>query len=501
MSSIRGEAGVGLLDRPTIATVTELLDQVDAALQRLGRGPVDITLDDLDVLEITGRLQRMENRLHAQKLRWLAEVMERRAYQGAAARSPEQWLTRFGLTRPEAVAQVASTQVLIALPDTAQRAHAGDLGPGHLQTAARTLARLPDLAEAATGPAGADGQTANQAGDDAGGGAGEDGPQPAAGGEGHDDVAGADGDGGGLWDPEPLIDPYLEELDRARRDLDALISGQADGTDRAALGRELDRFEHDRGGDRLDERDRGARARRKAWLGVQDGMKRLTVDLPLADAQRVEANLRRLARRDGPDDPRRYEQRMADAAYRLLTQELPATVDPDGPDAAMAAMPGPGAQVLIVTTLDPTTPDGDGEASIDGLGLIPSETLRLECCDAEITDVWVDIAGNPVHLGRTRRTVTDRQRKVLIVRDRGCVGCGADVSRCQAHHVHWWEHGGRTDTCSMCLLCWDCHHNVHHSGWIIYRLPGGGYRARPPGEPPPPGAVAVDPHARQHSRR
>jgi hypothetical protein len=52
------------------------------------------------------------------------------------------------------------------------------------------------------------------------------------------------------------------------------------------------------------------------------------------------------------------------------------------------------------------------------------------------------ITNGPSHIfdaRRTTRTVTPAQRRVLAVRDRGCVGCQAPLSWCEAHHiVHWF---------------------------------------------------------------
>ena len=56
----------------------------------------------------------------------------------------------------------------------------------------------------------------------------------------------------------------------------------------------------------------------------------------------------------------------------------------------------------------------------------------------------IDRRGNPLHLGRRRRTVSPAQLCALRVRDRDhCVfpGC-PQTRRLQAHHVRWWRHGG-----------------------------------------------------------
>ncbi|MDQ3537278.1 MAG: HNH endonuclease, partial [Actinomycetota bacterium] len=63
------------------------------------------------------------------------------------------------------------------------------------------------------------------------------------------------------------------------------------------------------------------------------------------------------------------------------------------------------------------------------------------------------------------------------------VGCGAPANRCHIHHIRWWRHHGATDLHNLTLLCWTCHHNVHHNNWTITTNPDGGYTAQPPDPP------------------
>jgi len=98
-------------------------------------------------------------------------------------------------------------------------------------------------------------------------------------------------------------------------------------------------------------------------------------------------------------------------------------------------------------------------------------------------------------LGRTVRTATADQWRMLRLRDRGCTwpGCDRPPGWCQAHHITWWEHGGRTDIDGLTLLCNHHHHRIHDGGWKLERLDDGGLcftgadgrvLNRPP--PPPP---------------
>jgi hypothetical protein len=61
----------------------------------------------------------------------------------------------------------------------------------------------------------------------------------------------------------------------------------------------------------------------------------------------------------------------------------------------------------------------------------------------------------------------------------------ARVVRCQAHHIHHWADGGLTNLSNLCLLCWGCHHRIHHYGWQVrydvYRVPAPATGRRLPG--------------------
>jgi hypothetical protein len=68
-----------------------------------------------------------------------------------------------------------------------------------------------------------------------------------------------------------------------------------------------------------------------------------------------------------------------------------------------------------------------------------------------------------IDVGRASRTVTGRQFRALIARDRRCVvkGCRRRPAQCAAHHVRHWADGGRTDLDNLVLLCHQHHHDHH----------------------------------------
>ena len=123
-----------------------------------------------------------------------------------------------------------------------------------------------------------------------------------------------------------------------------------------------------------------------------------------------------------------------------------------------------------------SSPGGDGSSSsgrwgglieIAGGGTIPPSVFEWLLCNASVTGVLFDGPGRPLWCGRSRRTVNGAQLKALKLRDRGCIGCGAHPSICQAHHIVPWSQGGKTDLENLVLVCYECHHNIHDKGWKV----------------------------------
>jgi hypothetical protein len=138
-------------------------------------------------------------------------------------------------------------------------------------------------------------------------------------------------------------------------------------------------------------------------------------------------------------------------------------------------------------------PDGRGETE-DGVP-VPKSMLERIACDARVNVVGVDNHDHVLFYGRDKRTATDAQYQALVVRDRGCryPSCHRPASWCDAHHVHWWEHGGRTDVDNMVLLCRHHHRLLHRRGHEAKLLPDGTFevttpdgtthQSRPPDDP------------------
>ncbi len=141
----------------------------------------------------------------------------------------------------------------------------------------------------------------------------------------------------------------------------------------------------------------------------------------------------------------------------------------------------PKAEVIVVADIGVLTGDDPaGRCEIPGTGPVPPAVLQRIACDAQLTGL-IFSDGKPLRHGSTVRTATTKQWRALIARDRGCIGCGAEPSRCQAHHITPYARLRRTDIENLVLVCWRCHHNIHDHHWQVVHRQG-----KPALEPPDP---------------
>jgi hypothetical protein len=126
---------------------------------------------------------------------------------------------------------------------------------------------------------------------------------------------------------------------------------------------------------------------------------------------------------------------------------------------------------------------------LDGLGHRLPEWLRdLVCCDTIASTVH-ESGGIPVSVGRSQRTVPERTRRLVVLRDRGCrvPGCAADRVLHVHHVIHWDPDDGTgpTDTWNLACVC-PRHHRLHHRG--LLGISGNADDPR--------GLIFTDPHGR-----
>ncbi len=175
-------------------------------------------------------------------------------------------------------------------------------------------------------------------------------------------------------------------------------------------------------------------------------------------SQGVEA----LWRAEDPNSRPTTGQRMADALAELLLAE------PTSDKASTNGGGGRNSTLLLIADYDTVTRQVRNLRLSDDTPL-PTEALAQLACDARVVPAFFNRTGQPLWLGRSRRVASSGQRIALVARDRGCVGCGADPSWCQAHHIIPWAEGGPTTLENMCLVCSQCHHLIHDQNWQLRR--------------------------------
>ena len=183
---------------------------------------------------------------------------------------------------------------------------------------------------------------------------------------------------------------------------------------------------------------------------------------------------------DGGEGPRSWDQLRADALGLLTSGKA------DEPKGRCDSGGRPKAEVIVVADIGVLTGDNPaGRCEITGTGPVPPAVLQRIACDAHLTGlIFAD--GKPLNHGSTVRTATTKQWRTLIARDRGCIGCGAEPGRCQAHHIVPFAQSRRTDIDNLVLVCWRCHHNIHDHHWrVVHR--NGKPALQPPGPLTPPG--------------
>lgn len=194
------------------------------------------------------------------------------------------------------------------------------------------------------------------------------------------------------------------------------------------------------------------------------------------------------AGRDAQGDPRRsMPQRRADALVEacrsVLDGRVPVTRGGERPHISVVVS----LEALSSITLgsfDPISCAGGPRCDAAHLGPVSPETALRWACDAGISRVITGARGEPLEVGRQRRTVTGAQRRAIVVRDCGCrfPGCDRPPAWCVPHHLRHWADGGPTDLDNLLLLCHRHHRMVHEGQWGIELDGEGGVRVRAPAE-------------------
>ncbi len=162
-------------------------------------------------------------------------------------------------------------------------------------------------------------------------------------------------------------------------------------------------------------------------------------------------------------DERSPAQRQAEALAEVCGYALehaPSTVVPE--------TGGRRPVISVLVTLDDLQRRARA-AVLDFGGAVSPESLRMLACDAGIVPIVMNGRGQPLDVGRIRRTIPEGLRRAITARDRGCAhpGCHRPPSWCEIHHIVPWEIDGETSLDNCVMLCKVHHRLLHHSDWIV----------------------------------
>ena len=175
--------------------------------------------------------------------------------------------------------------------------------------------------------------------------------------------------------------------------------------------------------------------------------------------------------RDTPADKHRrtWDQRLFDAFETLICNDNAATGGSAKPT------------MVVTTTLDRLLNLTDTPAEILGDGPIPDTVFTELAARSHIIGQIFNANGQILHHGHAVRTATVAQWLACVVRDRGCVLCGADPDKCQIHHLipRNSKLRGPTDIDQLAMVCTEEHTYIHSQELTLERLDDGTWKTRP----------------------
>ncbi len=142
----------------------------------------------------------------------------------------------------------------------------------------------------------------------------------------------------------------------------------------------------------------------------------------------------------------------------------------------------PTVPVSVLTDLPGRAPAAGGPrllgpdaAELAWAGPVSAELARRILCDATVTRIVLDPAGQPLDVGRATHVAPAGMRRAVAARDRHCQwpGCGLPAAWCDLHHLRHWSHGGVTALHNLVVLCGFHHTQLHLTQQTLIRHPDG----------------------------
>ena len=132
---------------------------------------------------------------------------------------------------------------------------------------------------------------------------------------------------------------------------------------------------------------------------------------------------------------------------------------------------GDRCQVMLhvdIDTLREHDSNGEEQCNLDQQRWVSPATAKRLSCDASLMTVLENKDGKVLNIGRRSRTVPQRMRKALELRDKTCRFPGCCEHRyVDAHHIQHWVEGGETSLDNLVTLCRHHHRLLHRGAFSI----------------------------------
>jgi hypothetical protein len=178
------------------------------------------------------------------------------------------------------------------------------------------------------------------------------------------------------------------------------------------------------------------------------------------------------------DNPDNYQVIIHAGAAAITAEPEPAIPRPQAARVS-AETPSQAALAALKETVPQlafpeTHPAWPGRCHVEDGQAIDPAVLRMIACDATISAIVHDAAGNVLDVGRRSRKASAALRRAVRERDRyRCRFPGCESRRVDLHHVKFWANGGQTNLENLICLCKRHHSLVHDKGVIIAVTPDG----------------------------
>jgi hypothetical protein len=191
-----------------------------------------------------------------------------------------------------------------------------------------------------------------------------------------------------------------------------------------------------------------------------DGVTTVRGTFESAGAAVILGALEPLARRNGRDDDRPRDRRLADAWVELAENRLN--------NGSLPQVGGVRPHVQVTTSIETFlqmtgAPAAEMEYSLP----IGAPTLERISCDCTVTSVLYGVDSAVKDVSAAKRLIPPATRRAARARDNGCrwTGCDRSASHTVLHHVSHWARGGLTKLPNLVSVCTRHHWMLHEGGW------------------------------------